>query len=574
MMRHSFTVASWIALTVALALGSAGSASAQTFPLLRTVAAPTFTPQASFYNPVRDELVVIAFEGDRAQIYDADGDLVRASSPLPTPFGMSVDGAAYDLVGGVGLVVRHNCELIELDPVALTIRSRRMLGGSATIPAPTLCTGVDVGSDGLLYVSDYNSPRVLVYPRAVSTEPVRSFSVAITLTDNLARAPGTDLIMVATNSSGTFAMYRESGALVAGPAPLGMDIILGAHTRTNTAGSDGLTFIGTSGRLWFCDHNDPVASCYLQTRGCTGAADCPLPFIGCDVPTGLCLSATCGDGNIEGGEACDDGDTMGGDGCSAGCVVEPGFTCTGEPSVCDVCRDTSAMGTDTGCSAATPHCRTTGLGSPSCETCIDDSMGGGTDLGCTGGAPRCVRNLAGDFTCIGCSADADCADTNDCTIDSCSIGACMRTSAARGATCSTGVCSGAGSDLCVECIDDTQCGAGERCNTTTSTCDFIPDAFMSLPDAFVPEADAFVPEPDAFVPEGVDAGPRPDAARPDAATAPIDAAATDIDAGAPTGGSFVGGAVCSASHSRTGSALTWGLLAMVLSTLIVRRRAR
>ncbi len=42
----------------------------------------------------------------------------------------------------------------------------------------------------------------------------------------------------------------------------------------------------------------------------------------------------CGDGIIGGPEQCDDGNMAGGDGCSASCQVEPGFTCTGQPSVC------------------------------------------------------------------------------------------------------------------------------------------------------------------------------------------------------------------------------------------------
>ena len=31
---------------------------------------------------------------------------------------------------------------------------------------------------------------------------------------------------------------------------------------------------------------------------------------------------------------CDDGGTTNGDGCDSTCMIEPGFTCTGEPSVC------------------------------------------------------------------------------------------------------------------------------------------------------------------------------------------------------------------------------------------------
>jgi len=77
---------------------------------------------------------------------------------------------------------------------------------------------------------------------------------------------------------------------------------------------------------------------------------------------------TCGNGTLEGLETCDDSDAEGGDGCSAACQVEPGFVCTGQPSVCVlepppvVCGDGSIDGAETcddnntgngdGCSAA------------------------------------------------------------------------------------------------------------------------------------------------------------------------------------------------------------------------------
>jgi cysteine-rich repeat protein len=46
-------------------------------------------------------------------------------------------------------------------------------------------------------------------------------------------------------------------------------------------------------------------------------------------------SPCCGNGVIEGGEVCDDGDFSSGDGCNLACRVEFGFTCTGQPSVCN-----------------------------------------------------------------------------------------------------------------------------------------------------------------------------------------------------------------------------------------------
>ncbi|GEM_PF-5457222 len=44
--------------------------------------------------------------------------------------------------------------------------------------------------------------------------------------------------------------------------------------------------------------------------------------------------STCGNGVMDSGETCDDHNTTNGDGCSLTCAVEPGFTCSGNPSVC------------------------------------------------------------------------------------------------------------------------------------------------------------------------------------------------------------------------------------------------
>ncbi|MET0287747.1 MAG: Ig-like domain-containing protein [Polyangiales bacterium] len=42
----------------------------------------------------------------------------------------------------------------------------------------------------------------------------------------------------------------------------------------------------------------------------------------------------CGDSGVDPGEQCDDGNASDGDGCNATCQVEPGYSCSGVPSVC------------------------------------------------------------------------------------------------------------------------------------------------------------------------------------------------------------------------------------------------
>ena len=53
----------------------------------------------------------------------------------------------------------------------------------------------------------------------------------------------------------------------------------------------------------------------------------------------------CGDGFVDSGETCDDGNTMGNDGCT-GCVVELGYTCTGNPSSCGLTGDSCGAAFD------------------------------------------------------------------------------------------------------------------------------------------------------------------------------------------------------------------------------------
>jgi cysteine-rich repeat protein len=47
------------------------------------------------------------------------------------------------------------------------------------------------------------------------------------------------------------------------------------------------------------------------------------------------VTSVCGNGLIEVGEQCDDLGTTGGDGCNSVCQIESGYSCSGEPSVCN-----------------------------------------------------------------------------------------------------------------------------------------------------------------------------------------------------------------------------------------------
>lgn len=65
-----------------------------------------------------------------------------------------------------------------------------------------------------------------------------------------------------------------------------------------------------------------------------GSAQGAAPNAG-GAPAGAAL---CGDGRVDGEEACDDDAIASADGCSSNCELEPGYSCSGEPSACQSCR--------------------------------------------------------------------------------------------------------------------------------------------------------------------------------------------------------------------------------------------
>ncbi|MFO0659451.1 MAG: myxococcus cysteine-rich repeat containing protein [Polyangiaceae bacterium] len=72
-----------------------------------------------------------------------------------------------------------------------------------------------------------------------------------------------------------------------------------------------------------------VASCgdgvVEGSEQCDGSANCGTDCV---------IIPTCGDGVISAGEVCDDSNANNGDGCSSTCAIEPGYSCSGTPSVC------------------------------------------------------------------------------------------------------------------------------------------------------------------------------------------------------------------------------------------------
>lgn len=188
-----------------------------------------------------------------------------------------------------------------------------------------------------------------------------------------------------------------------------------------------------------------------QNCGACGVV-CPM---GATCSFGACSISICGDGIVGAGEQCDDFNTTSGDGCTSNCVIEPGFLCFGQPSVCvsiNVCGD--------------------GIVGPG-EECDDGNLisGDGCTSTCLLEGPSCVNAIVdgaesdidcGGPTCSPCANGKHCALGVDCLSGVCSAGFCAPSA------CNDGVKNGTETDVdcggaCSPCASGHACSANVDC---------------------------------------------------------------------------------------------------------------
>lgn len=160
--------------------------------------------------------------------------------------------------------------------------------------------------------------------------------------------------------------YQAGLAVTVAPGSVGPDGLAPGAVTADKLGipcAEGQILVYRSG-AWTCGAVVCVApngiSCYSGPAGTAGVGVCRPGFRPCVDGTGygpcggevlpsaeICDGldndcngvvdigcGVCGNGLIEPGEGCDDHNAEAGDGCSQACQMEPGYVCSGQPSIC------------------------------------------------------------------------------------------------------------------------------------------------------------------------------------------------------------------------------------------------
>jgi uncharacterized protein (TIGR03382 family) len=161
----------------------------------------------------------------------------------------------------------------------------------------------------------------------------------------------------------------------------------------------------------------------VQAVACTQGGPCLLAYDRRGRVRLRLINVACGNSILDGGETCDDGNNADGDGCAALCSTEPGYTCTGTPSVCsdlDECATgnggcaqtcTNTVGGFT-CACGTGYVLATdGHSCDDIDECATNN----------GGCAETCTNTAGGFTC-NCQPGYEASNGACNDIDECATG--------------------------------------------------------------------------------------------------------------------------------------------------------
>jgi hypothetical protein len=224
------------------------------------------TLQASYYNGDDDEVMIMSYYGE-ARRFSLDGTPLGEVFDVPPEAMPALDGATYDPVEQVGLLINQGCVLTTVEPQTLEVIATQQLGFGMSI-----CAGIAIGVDGNLYIASYGTDEMVTITRDGMTEIARV--ATLPGIDGIALIAGSEnfLVMSTYPLPAQAAIIDASGQEVVSAATLGavMPPLMGGAPSSVDAV---LTLCG-NGHAWVCDEYGATCLDFAPDDGDKNACAC------------------------------------------------------------------------------------------------------------------------------------------------------------------------------------------------------------------------------------------------------------------------------------------------------------
>ncbi len=231
------------------------------------------TIQASYYNIAAKEIVFFSYFG-KGRRFTIDGtpiaDVMAPPEALP-----KLDGASYDQVNGVALLITQDCRLVEADPV--TLQTLKVIQLDTVKFKIGVCAGVAIGVDGDMYVISWQTEEMVKMTRDGQTELARVNLAGLDLSrpDGISLIAGSENFVVLSSAKQQAAILTPKGGIVVPPGKVGQMLPPfegGAITNPDAS----LTVCG-NGHAWLCDEYGTKCHDYAPKDGDKDACACTIP---------------------------------------------------------------------------------------------------------------------------------------------------------------------------------------------------------------------------------------------------------------------------------------------------------
>lgn len=235
--------------------------------------APINTIQASFYNQDDKEIVFFSYFG-QGRRYSLDGtplgDVMAPPEALP-----ALDGATFDQVNRVGMLINQACTIVEVDPV--TIAPLASIQLDVAKYGLQTCSGIAIGLDGHMYVNSFFTDEIVVLTRDGQNE-IRRIDlqpVGLPRPDGITLIAGSANFLILSTTDIRSGILGSDDTVIVGPSPTGQDAppLVGG----NITNPDAVLTVCGNGHAWVCDEYGTGCHDYVPNDGDKDACACTIP---------------------------------------------------------------------------------------------------------------------------------------------------------------------------------------------------------------------------------------------------------------------------------------------------------